>query len=60
MSSNEKLINFMHFLNSCTRNGDRLVFLIKTGNAYKERILPQTIINTFEKCERKGLKNSQK
>ena len=31
--------------------GDHLIFLIKTDNAHKERILLQTMINTFKNCE---------
>ena len=36
MSSSEKLINFMHFHNSCTRKSDHHILLIMTGNAHKE------------------------
>ena len=36
MSSREKLINFMHFHNSSTRNCDHHNLLIMTGNAHKE------------------------
>ena len=36
VSSREKLINFMHFHNSFTRNCDHHVLLIMTGNAHKE------------------------
>ena len=36
VSSSEKLMNFMHFHNSCTQNCDYHVFLIMTGNAHKE------------------------
>ena len=36
MSNSEKLMNFMHFHNSCTRNCDRHILLIMTGNAHKE------------------------
>ena len=37
----------MHIQNCCTRNGDHLNLFIKTANATKERILPQTTIKTF-------------
>ena len=53
-------IFFMHIYYSCTHNGDNLNFSIKTANAYKDRILPQTIINTCKKYEGEGLKQSQK
>ena len=36
VSSSEKLINFMHFQNSSTRNCDPYILLIMTGNAHKE------------------------
>ena len=36
MSSSEKLMNFMHFHNSCTPNCDYHILLIMTGNAHKE------------------------
>ena len=36
MSSSEKLMNFMCFHSSCTRNSDHHVLLIMTGNAHKE------------------------
>ena len=36
VSSSEKLINFMHFHNSCTQNFDHHILLIMTGNAHKE------------------------
>ena len=36
VSSSEKLINFMHFHNSCTQNCDHHILLIMTGNAHKE------------------------
>ena len=29
-------MNFMHFLNSCSRNCDHHILLIMTGNAHKE------------------------
>ena len=41
----------MHIRNSCTCNGDNLNLLIKTGNVHKQRILPQTTINTCKKYE---------
>ena len=34
--------------------------IIETGNAHKEGMLPQTLINTFEKCERGGIETSWK
>ena len=55
MNRNEKLINLLHFHNSCTRNGDHLILSIKTGNAHKQIMLPQTIINTFKKCKEEGI-----
>ena len=36
MSNSEKLMIFMHFHNSSTRNCDRHILLIMTGNAQKE------------------------
>ena len=42
-------MNFMHCRNFRTRNDDHLI-IIKTGNAH-EKILPQTIIDIFKKCE---------
>ena len=48
----------MHIHNSCTRNDDNL--LIKTGNAYKQRILPQTTINTCKKYEGAGIETQSK
>ena len=39
-------MNFMLFYNSCTRNCDHHILLIKTGNAHKQKMLPQIIINT--------------
>ena len=38
----------MHIQNCCTRNGDHLNLLIKSGNGHKQRILAQTTINTFK------------
>ena len=35
-SSSKKLMNFMHFHNSCTQNRDHHILLIMTGNAHKE------------------------
>ena len=55
VNNNEKLIFFIYFRLSCTRNGDRLISLIKIDNAHKERILSQFIINTFKKSEGKFL-----
>ena len=56
MSSIKKLLFFMHFHNSCTCNSDYFIFLIKTGNNHKERMLSQTIINTFKKYKGGGKK----
>ena len=53
-------VYIFYFQTSCTHNGDHLILSIKTDNAHKERMLSHTIINTFKKCERKGLKHSQK
>ena len=36
VSNSEKLMNFMHFNNSCARNCDNHILLITTGNAHKE------------------------
>ena len=36
MSRSEKLMDFTHFHNSCTRNSDYHILLITTGNAHKE------------------------
>ena len=52
VNSSEKSIFFMHFCKSCTHNGDRLILLIKTGNAYKEK-MSRAIVNTFKNCRRK-------
>ena len=51
MKGNQKIMNFMHFHNSCTRNGDLFIFSIKTENDHKQKMLPHTIINTFKRCE---------
>ena len=50
----------MHIHNSYTYSGDHPNLLIKTRNAHKERILPQTTINTFKKCQEEELKHSSK
>ena len=51
---------FIHFHNSCTRNGDHLILLIKSANVHKGRMLSQSIINTFKKYEEEGkLKHRQ-
>ena len=31
------------------------MLLIKTGNVHKERMLSQTIIHTFKKCNEEGV-----
>ena len=36
VSSSEKLVNFMHFHNSCTQKCDYYILLIMTGNAHKK------------------------
>ena len=36
VSSSIKLMNFMHFDNSCTLNCDHHILLIMTGNAHNE------------------------
>ena len=36
VSGSEKLMNFMHFHNSHTRNRDHHILLIMTGNTHKE------------------------
>ena len=41
-------MNFIHFHNFCTRHRDRHILIIMIGKAYKERILPQIIINIYE------------
>ena len=48
----------MHICNSCSRNGDNL--LIKTDNAHKQRILPQTTLNTCKKYEGVGIEIQSK
>ena len=60
VNRNHKIVFFMHIHDSCTCNGDNLNLLIKTGNVHKQRILPQTTINTCKKYERgQGLKHNQ-
>ena len=49
----------MHTHDSYTSNGDDFHLLIKTGNAHKQKILPQTIINICKKYEGEGLKHKQ-
>ena len=58
--NNEKIIFFIYFHNSCIRNGEHLILLIKTGNVHKEIMLSHAIINTFKKCEGEKLKHDQK
>ena len=36
MTSGKKIMNFMHFYNSCTRDCDHQILLIMTGKAHKE------------------------
>ena len=40
---------FMHIHNSCIPSYDHLIVLTKTANAYKQRILPQTITKSCKK-----------
>ena len=47
----EKLIFFLHFHHSCTRNVDHSILLIKTSNAHQVKMLSQTTINNFKNCE---------
>ena len=49
----------MHFHNFYTRCDDNLILSINTGNAHKEIILPQTIINTFKKCKGEASKHTK-
>ena len=56
---NKTIVFFAHIHNSSTCNGDNFSHPIKTANAHKDRILPQTIINTCKKYL-EGLKHSQK
>ena len=50
----------MHIHNSCTRNDDHHNLLIKIANAHKQRILPQTTINTCKKYEEEGIETQSK
>ena len=50
----------MHIHNSCTCDSDNLNLLIKTGNVHKQRILPQTTINTSKKYEGAGIETQSK
>ena len=50
----------MHIHISCTRNDDNLILLIKTANAHKRRILPQTIIDTCKRYKEKGIQTQSK
>ena len=50
----------MHKHNCCTCNGNNLNLFIKTGNGHKERMLPQTIVNTFKECEGGGIETQSK
>ena len=49
----------MHLHMSCSRNGDNHILSIKTGNVYRQRVLPQTITNTFKMWEGERLKHNQ-
>ena len=61
MNSNERLMNFMHLHNSCTRNGHYFIPSNKTGTVHNERMLPHTVINTFKTfMGGKKLKHSEK
>ena len=55
VSSSEKLMNFMHFHNSSTRNRDHHILLIMTGNARKEYCHKLLLILVREH----GLKHNQ-
>ena len=55
VSSSKKLINFMHFHNSCIRNRDHHILLIITGNACKEFCHKLLLIFVREE----GLKHNQ-
>ena len=59
-TNNEKLMFFIHFQNFYTRNSDHDILLIKIGYAHKQRILPQTTINSLKGGRKGGLKHSQK
>ena len=54
MSNSEKLMNFMHFHNSCTQNCDHHILLIMTGNAHEESCHKLMLILVREK----GLKHN--
>ena len=60
MNRNDKIVFLMYNHNSCACNGDCLILLTKTGNIHKERILPQTTIDTSEKCKEDGIKTQSK
>ena len=45
----------MHIHNFCVRNGDNLNLLIKTADAHKQKIFPQTTIITSKKYEKGGI-----
>ena len=55
MSSSEKLMNFMHFHNFCTRNCNHHILSIMTGNDHKESCHKSSFILAREK----GLKHNQ-
>ena len=44
-------MNFAHFQNSCARNGDHLILLIKTGNTHKKEYCHTLSIINTQKCE---------
>ena len=56
VSSSEKLMNFMDFHNSCTRNCDHHILLNLTGNTHKESCHKFIIVNT---CERARIVHNQ-
>ena len=63
VNRNGKILLFTHIHNSnnynyCTRNDDHLILLLWTGNAYKEKILLQNTINTFNKSKGEGLNHT--
>ena len=50
----------MHLHNSCRRNSNHLILLIKTAYAHKETMLLQTIINTFKSENGRGIETETK
>ena len=52
-------INIFYFHSSCTRNGDDFILLIKKGNAHKERMLSQAVINTVISLYSRGMRSQK-